>query len=115
MQTADLVGPYRVIGHVGPGQQWFDPTAFAPVTDVRFGTTGRNAFRGPGLFNVDASLFREFPFRERFRLEFRAEAFNVFNHPHFNNPHTSVTGGNFGVINSSYGERNLRLGLRFAF
>lgn len=115
LQTADLVAPYRVIGTVGPGQPWFDPAAFAPVKDVRFGTTGRNAFRGPGLFNADASLFREFPFRERFRLEFRAEAFNVLNHPHFNNPHNSATGGNFGVINSSFGERNLRLGLRFAF
>jgi hypothetical protein len=61
-QTADQVKPsVQYIGGIGPGQHFYDNTAFAPVTAVRFGNTGRNILRGPGVFNTDLSLFREFP------------------------------------------------------
>ncbi|MGH9627594.1 MAG: TonB-dependent receptor domain-containing protein [Bryobacteraceae bacterium] len=86
-QTADQVLPeVRILGGVGRGNSWFDPNAFAPVTEVRFGTSGRNSLRGPGRVNLDASIFRDFPVTERFTLQFRAEAFNVSNTPAFNNP-----------------------------
>ncbi len=51
-----------------------------------FGTTGRNSLRGPGIFNMDASLFRAFPIGGARRIEFRVEAINVTNTPKFNNP-----------------------------
>ena len=70
---------------------WFDPFAFAPVTAARFGTSGFNIVRGPGLINFDTSLFRDFNFFERFKLQFRAEAFNVTNTPHFAGPGTNVS------------------------
>ncbi len=86
-QTADQVLPdVRILGGVGRGNSYFDPAAFVPITAVRFGNSGRNILRGPGLVNMDASIFRDFPIGERFKLQFRAEAFNVSNTPAFNNP-----------------------------
>jgi hypothetical protein len=86
-QVADQVTPnVRILGNVGRGASWFDPMAFLPVTEVRFGNAGRNAMRGPGLFNLDASLFRDFPVTERFKLQFRAETFSLTNTPQFGNP-----------------------------
>ncbi|MCI0389212.1 MAG: TonB-dependent receptor [Acidobacteria bacterium] len=86
-QTADQVLPeVKILNKKGRGESYFDPNAFAPVTAVRFGTAGRNNLRGPGLVNLDASLFRDFKLTERFKLQFRAEVFNVTNTPAFNNP-----------------------------
>jgi hypothetical protein len=123
MQTADLVGDVRHLGEIGSSGTYYDPTAWAQPQGVRFGDTGRNSLRGPGLFNVDASLFRSFPLGATRRLEFRVEAINVTNTPKFNNPTADVTSGSFmritGVNNVggavNYPERQIRLGLRFAF
>jgi hypothetical protein len=86
-QRADQVKPeVKKLGGVGRGAPYYDPTAFAPVTEARFGAAGFNTLRGPGTVNLDLGLFREFRLSERFRLQFRAEAFNATNTPHFNNP-----------------------------
>jgi hypothetical protein len=105
------------IGQVGPGTYYFDPKAFAAVTDPnRFGTSGRNILRNPGLFNTDLSLFRDVRIGERAKLSFRAEAYNLPNTSHFNGPSsTDVTNGNFMRILTSYGERQIRFGLRLGF
>jgi hypothetical protein len=58
-----------------------------------FGTMGRNLFRDAGFKNLDASLFKDFKFKERFNAQFRIEVFNVFNHPLVANP----WGGQAGV------------------
>ena len=75
---------------LGKGQSWFDPLAFKPVTEVRFGTAGFNTLRGPGTFNLDFGIFRRFAIGER-HLEFRAQAFNATNTPHFGNPGANVS------------------------
>ena len=86
-QTADQVlDTVEILGGVGRGNSYFDPNAFAPVTGVRFGTAGRNSLRGPGLVNLDASLFRDFTVGRGVTVQFRAEVFNVTNRPAFNNP-----------------------------
>jgi len=113
------------LGGVGPGTNYYDPTAFAAATTPgRFGSTGRNILRSPGTFNTDLSVFREFLFRERMRLSFRAEFFNLPNTSHFGSTgenggsgmaSTDVTNPNFLRITSSYGERQIRFGLRLAF
>jgi carboxypeptidase family protein/TonB-dependent receptor-like protein len=91
-QTADQMLPeVKILGNVGPGQSYFDPNAFASVTAVRYGTVGRNSLRGPGVFNLDASLFRNFKLSERFGLQFRTEVFNLTNTPAFNNPGANVS------------------------
>ena len=113
------------------GQPYFDWTAFARVTDARFGTAGFNSLRGPGAFNSDLSLFRRFAMTEKVNLEFRAEAFNWTNTPKFNNPSSNIDSlqlapdGGFrtGVFEvtgtNAYGrdvaERILRFGLRLSF
>ncbi|QHN02907.1 hypothetical protein FTO74_05625 [Granulicella sp. WH15] len=69
--------------------------------------------RAPGLANTDFSLFKEFHPVEKVKVEFRAEAFNVFNHENFGSPDTTVTDTTFGVINSSQSGTNPRQ-LQFA-
>lgn len=122
-QRADLVNPHvRKLGGAGPGQKFYDPSAFAQVRAPRFGTAGWNLLRGPGTVNVDLGLFRKFRVREGFSAEFRAEAFNATNTPKFGNPNGDVSAGNFMEINSTRGvgregvdERVFRLGLRMAW
>ena len=112
-QTADQVLPdVEILGGLTP---YFDPKAFAAVTGVRFGSTGRNILRGPGYFNLDSSVFRTFPIAERFRVQFRAEAFNTTNTPRFGNPAATVTSGGFGNITSAGNERQLRFAMKLAW
>jgi hypothetical protein len=118
-QTPDQVGPVRILGGIGPtpikGQSitcaatdmschYWDPTSFraVPGSEIRFGTAGRNIIRGPGFFNLDASLFRDFKITETVKFQFRMEVFGVTNTPHYNNPGTDVTNtAQFGVITST--------------
>jgi hypothetical protein len=116
-QTADQVKTeVAKLGGIGVGQPFFDPTAFAAPTGVRFGTSGRNLLRGPGAVNLDLGLFRKIALSERVGLEIRAEAANASNTPHFNNPAANVNAANFLVITSAMpDQRQLRLGLRLAW
>ena len=116
-QTADQILPdVQKLGGIGPGQPYYDPKAFAPVREVRFGSTGRNILRAPGVFNTNLSLFRAFPIRERTALQFRAEAYNLTNTPHFAAPSANASSGNFLVITSAaQDQRQIRLGLRLSF
>jgi hypothetical protein len=91
-QRADQVkDKVEILGGAGRGQSYFDPFAYRPVTEARFGTAGFNSLRGPGIFNLDLGVFREFRLTERWRVQFRAEAFNSTNTPHFANPGTNVS------------------------
>ncbi|PYU95076.1 MAG: hypothetical protein DMG08_05800, partial [Acidobacteria bacterium] len=116
-------------GQIGRGVPFFDPSAFRPVqgTPERFGTAGRNSLRGPGYGNVDISLFRAFRATERLEIQFRAEAMNLTNTPHFNNPNANASDGYnpdgtlrtssnfFAVTSARSDERQLRFGLRLSF
>ena len=87
---------------LGTVDHWFDPRAFSMPTAGTFGNAGRSAYRGPGLFNVDTSLFKRIPIRESVTLQFRAEAFNVLNRANFAFPNQVVFQGNSN--NYSYSE-----------
>ena len=99
-----------------------------------FGTMGRNLFRGPRFYNWDFSLVKDTRLTERVRLQFRAEFFNILNHPQFANPEASTlfnedpsVPGAFGASNATPdvaaanpvigtgGPRNIQLGLKFIF
>lgn len=82
------------------------------VNTPTFGNTGRDILPGPGVFNLNASVFRTFAIRENWKLQFRAEAFGLTNTPQFGNPNTSFGGSTFGIISSSSGERQLRFALK---
>jgi len=130
-QTAEQILPSVAIegGHgIGAnGASYFNPLAFAPVTTVSFGNSGRDILRSPGVFNVNASLFRNFRLTERFQLQFRAEAFNLTNTPQFGSPGATVTSATFNAdgsvkslngytqITSASNERQLRFALRLSF
>jgi hypothetical protein len=123
-QTADQIKPeVTKLGGIGRDTPYYDPTAFAPVTAVRFGTSGRNILRGPGVINLDAGLFRNFQLSERWRMQFRSEAFNVTNTPKFGNPSTNASAAGFMTVTSALttsgsvegGERAIRFALRFSF
>jgi hypothetical protein len=91
-QRADLVkSSVAGVGDGLGGNAYFDPLAFRAVTDARFGTAGFDILRGPGNTNLDLSLFRSFTVTERVKLQFRAEAFNLSNTPHFGNPGSNVS------------------------
>jgi hypothetical protein len=117
-QTANQIGPVTRLGNVGPGQLYYNTTtAWAAVTAANtFGTSGRNILRNPGLWNTDLDITREFPIKERIRLQFRGEFFNLSNTSHFGGvSSSSVTSGTFMQILSASGERQIRFGLRAAW
>ena len=125
-QTPDQVGPLTYTNCYGPdpGCTKFDTSAFVPVTDVRFGTVGRNTLRRPGVVNMDMSLYRTFKLFEKFDLQFRAEAFNISNTPHFDRANRNVNSSNFGQVTSTDSggrtfaggrSREFRFGLRLGF
>jgi hypothetical protein len=110
-QTANLVGTYRLVGGQPPPSsncavtdlscRYFDPAAFVQPAAGTYGNTGRNAFRGPGYFNMNLSVARQFKITERIGLQFRADAIGFTNTPHFNNPNATcclATNASFGAI-----------------
>jgi len=91
--------------------------AFSFTTGAQIGS--RDTLRGPGFSNTDLGVSKIFPLHgERYRLQFRADAFNVFNHPNFAFPNTNITSSTFGVITATVGQeqsRVMQFALRFQF
>jgi len=119
-QMANLVGGYHVLHHIGTGNQWFDPSAFAqpngcpkavppattpPPCPIEYGNTignvGRNAYYGPGYIQDNVSLFKTFNILESLQLEMRADAFQLSNTPQFNSPNSTVGSKTFGQVTST--------------
>jgi hypothetical protein len=97
-------------------QRWFDPTVYGTPAPYTYGNAARDSLFGPGRWNWDASLFKNFVIREQMRFELRAEAFNILNHPQFGLPNASIGNAQAGSITSTVGNpRQLQLGLRFQF
>jgi hypothetical protein len=82
-------------------EKWYEPSAFQPPADNTgtYGDAGRNIMRGPEQFNIDMSLIKHTRLG-RFNLELRAEAFNLLNHPQFQNPQRSVNAANAAQISA---------------
>jgi hypothetical protein len=117
-----------------PAGKLLNPAAFdttTPNSEMRQGNLPRNAISGFGATQVDFSVLRKFPFTERIELQFRADMFNVFNHPNFKNPNGNLdtVGGGFGTTSSTLnnslgglnalyqfgGPRSLQLSLKLVF
>src|SRR5438105_3349494 len=81
------------------------------------GTSGRDILRGPGSSNMDLALFKNFSFTEQVKAQFRVQAYNLTNTPHFANPDSDLNHGTFGQINSVQPNswRQLELGLCVTF
>ncbi|HLH16390.1 MAG TPA: hypothetical protein VKX45_04185, partial [Bryobacteraceae bacterium] len=104
-----------------PGVYYFTPAEIANFSEPAagfIGSSGRNTFRGPGFFNIDASLVKRFELAERKYVTFRAEAYNLINHPDFANPSVNFGGvaATFGKISSVVNNpRIMQLALRLDF
>jgi hypothetical protein len=94
-------------------QHYFDTAAFTAtgLGATQPGNAGRNLIRGPGMVNLDASLFKNLVLAGDWGLQIRVEAFNLANTPHFANPNTDLAQGQFGTITQTVGNPRI---LQFA-
>ena len=122
--TLNRFGPIEIIKGNGRDKPWFDPTkcsatvttsCFAQPGALQFGNLGLNPINGPGFWNLDASVFRNFRVGERFNVEVRGEAFSVVNTPSWNNPDTGFGNRTFGFITGAGGNRTIQLGTKVSF
>jgi outer membrane receptor protein involved in Fe transport len=116
------------------GNYWFNPNSFSNAREVAlnqalingvdpgtlagqftYGTLGRNVLRGPGAFNTNLTLSKHFTVREKYDLEFRADAFNVFNQVQFLTPDTNIGDPSFGQLSGTADPRILQLALHLKF
>jgi hypothetical protein len=106
---------------LGQADQWFNPNAFVLPAAGTYGNLGRGVFIGPGLADLDLSLFKSTAVSERATLQFRAEFFNVLNHPNLGTPNATVFSS--GAINASAGlittlattPRQIQFGLKLIY
>jgi hypothetical protein len=122
-QRPDLV-PGVPIYAVGQNiNNWFNPAAFETPGKDTWGNLGRNVARGPGYYEIDTALQKEIPLKEQLKLEFRAEAFNLLNHPIYGDPSGNSSSSSFGIITDELNSgatgvgssRRLQLMLRLEF
>jgi hypothetical protein len=112
-----------VYGNVGNGILWFDTSQFSAPRPGTLGNVGRNILTGPGVFNLDFSLFRNFSITERLKGQLRLDSFNFTNTPHYDNPNTTFGDPNFGQVTTAGGDygtgrgdpRQFQIGLRLFF
>src|SRR5208282_2301221 len=100
------------------GTAVFDASQFSLPALGAVGNARRRFFSGPGMENFDATVSREFPLREGRAFEFRAEAFNVFNHAQFFGPATvegNISSGTFGHAVSAMAPRLMQIAVRYRF
>lgn len=99
-QRPDLVpGVPLYAAHQTTGR-WFNPAAFATPAQGTWGNLGRYAARGPGYYEIDTALQKQFIVTERLALHLRAEAFNLLNHPIYEDPSSNLSSGSFGQTTS---------------
>lgn len=91
------------------GNYWFDTSCFAAPAANHFGNSAPNIITGPGVNNWDIGIGKVFSLRESMDLQFRADAFNAFNHAQFLNPDSTMTDTNFGKVTTVGPSRELQL------
>jgi hypothetical protein len=98
------------------GGLYFNPNLFSFENLGEFGNSKRRFFHGPGLNNTDLALLKTFDFTESMKLQFRAEAFNIFNHAQFQNPNGTINNtGAFGVVTAANDPRIMQIALKLLF
>jgi len=125
----DLVPGVPIYLHTDNPLQYLNPAAFSLPDVGKFGSLGPGSIRGPGTSNVDFSINKNWRIHERCSLQFRAEMFNLFNHPNFSGVDTFLafqqgiadpqyaksTNAQFGYLTSNRGPREIQFGLKFSF
>jgi len=133
----EVITPAAVYQRPAPatGPFWFNPNAFicadavnnigpstlspncpaATYATAAFGDLGRNSLYGPGSIQWDMALTRQFHIKERWRLEMRADFFNILNHANWSNPTTSITSSTFGQVTGFGSPRIIQMALKLYF
>jgi hypothetical protein len=106
------VAPYHRLGKL---DEWFDTSSFTAPNYGFFGNASNGIIRGPSYTSFNLSLYKTFPVTHRLSTEFRAEAFNVANHPNFINVDTGLGDGNYGQVTSAGDPRILEFALKVLF
>jgi hypothetical protein len=106
------VAPYKRIGKLG---EWFNTGSFAPPDYGFYGDSSNGSIRGPGYVSFNTALYKTFPITERFSTQFRAEAFNVANHPNFESVSTNVGSGSYGQVTSARDPRILEFAIKLIY
>ena len=111
--TNTVFGRQNATAAQGGGFQWFDPTNYTDPS-TGFGTCAPQlgGLRGPGYYNWDISVHKDFHFTERFKLEFRGDFLNAFNRVNLAAPNTTVSQNNTGRSNVSQPARNIQFALK---
>ena len=110
-----VVGDWRIPRSERGPDRWFNTAAFAPNDRGTYGNAGRNILEAPGTIKFDLALHKNFQVNEKFRVQFRAEAFNAFNTPIFDGPNRQVGNRNLGVISVAAPGRIMQMGLKVIF
>lgn len=120
--AASPAGPRpNLVGDANNGpktfDQFFNTAAFqnVPIGSNAVGNAGRGIVNGPGTIRFDISLLRNIKIGERARVQFRAEAFNIFNHTNFSNINTSLGNSLFGRVTDVRDPRTLQFGLKLYY
>jgi hypothetical protein len=122
--TLNYFGDGIQILHGTGRNAWFAPTicsatvtanCFSQPGNLQFGNLGLYPITGPGYWNLDASVFKQFKVTERMQLELRGEGFSVVNTPQWGNPDTAIGNTTFGQITSAGGNRQIQLGAKVIF
>ncbi len=111
----NLIGNWRLDRSVRTLDRFFNPAAFEPNAPFTYGNAARNILEQPGLVNFDFASFKRFTLTERIAMQFRFEAFNLFNTPSFGAPNSEVGNVNFGRITGAGRARNLQFGVKVIF
>jgi len=119
----DVIAGCKLYPDVQTRLNWFNPNCYVMQPLGTYGNAARNSLIGPGLWNLDISLLKDTRLKEQLTLQFRAEAFNILNHPNFGNPasqiFSSLTGtrqANAGQITTTTTDpRQIQLALKLLF
>ncbi|HEV2273638.1 MAG TPA: carboxypeptidase regulatory-like domain-containing protein [Acidobacteriaceae bacterium] len=106
---------YTGAGHTTKLYQYVNPSLYTPNALGTFGDAAHNSLRGPAYTDIDSALSREFALHERWTLDARVEAFNLFNHPNFNGPISSIASSKFGQITTAQDPRILQAAMKLIF
>ena len=114
--TNTVFGRQNATAAQGGGFQWFDPNNYSDPSTT-FGTCAPQlgGLRGPGFYNWDISVHKDFHVTERFKIEFRGDFLNAFNRVNLAAPNTTVQQDNTGVINASQPARNIQFALKLYY
>ncbi len=114
-QRANILGNPNLPSGQRSVNEWFNITDFGQPAIYTFGNSGRDNMRAPGIVDVDLSLGRNFRLREKMTLQFRGEAFNIFNHTNLSSPAKAFGAADFGSITAAGPARVLQVGATVRF